>query len=89
MENKFDPFCNKEPTPLDASLVPLAVTGFTEISYTILPDYSSLSLSSRPVQSGQSSRNAHHQLDPDYVDGQRDIKKKTQGFCQEIIDALF
>lgn len=64
MENKSDPFCNKEPTPLDTSLVPLAVTGFTEINYTILPDYSSLSLSSRPVQSGQSSQKCSSSVGP-------------------------
>lgn len=30
MENKFDPFYNKKPTPLGASVVPLAVFGLTE-----------------------------------------------------------
>lgn len=40
MENKFDPFYNKEPTPLCASVVPLAAFGLTEINHTILPDYS-------------------------------------------------
>ena len=40
MENKFDPFYDKEPTPLNASVVPLAVFGLTEINYTILSEYS-------------------------------------------------
>ena len=54
MENKFDPFYNKERTLLGASVVPLAVFGLTEINYTVSPDCSSPFLSSRPVQSGES-----------------------------------
>lgn len=36
MENKFDPFYNKEPTPPGASMVPLAVFGITEMNSIIL-----------------------------------------------------
>lgn len=57
MENKFDPFYNKEPTLLGASVVPLAVFGLTEINYTILLDCSFPFLSSRLVQSGESWQN--------------------------------
>lgn len=89
MENKFDPFYHKEPTPLGASVVPLTVSGVTEINYTILFDYFLPSLSSRPVESGESSQKADHRLGLDDVDGQRDRKKKTQGVCQKIIDVLF
>lgn len=57
MENKFDPFYNKEPTLLGASVVPLAVFGLTEINYTISPDCSSPFIHPGLFKSGESWRN--------------------------------